>query len=364
MIIQQTDWVILGLMKQSRLGKWREWQLVKHLRRQIGVDLESRTVRMWDSLDDKFVDEASCVAVDTRSGSVVAIGGEAFKIVGRSAANIKIVWPIGKGVIEDLDTARVLFKWMLGQLNQGSLVFRPQILVSLPVAASVADKQVVVELFTSLGAKEVETISQPLAASIGAQVPLADATGCFLLNLGSEIMEAAAISLGRVVVSRTCRQGGLKLEAKLAAALKQQYQIDLSQTQLSQVLDKVASLNPQSEESLNIVGKDLEKTGQAKQVEIKSSDLRPHLEAVIDKAVEAMRAVLSQVPAELSSDAVDKGILVTGGLARLDGIGRYLTEKLRLTTIVLDEPDLQVIHGVRSVLQNWTDFQECYGDSA
>lgn len=362
-IIQQTDWVILGFVKQSRFKNWHEWRLVKLLNRQIGIDLGSQTIRMWDSLDDKYIHQPACMAVDTRSGSVVAVGEEADKMVGRTAANIKIVWPVGKGVIEDLDTARVLFKWVFGQLTPGAVIFRPQVLVALPETASQADRQVIIELFSILGAKEVNTISQSLAASIGAQVPLADATGCFLLNLGDQIMEAVAISLGRVVVSQTCRQGGSKLKKKLSAAIKQGSKIDPSQTQLNQILDQVASLNPQSEQTLTIVGKDVEKTGQAREAQIKSSDLRPYLEQIIDKAVEAMQEVLAQVPAELSSDAVDKGILVTGGLAKLNGIERYLADKLRLTVMVLDEPELQVIHGVRSVLMNWQNFRDSYSEN-
>ena len=115
---------------QLLLDNWWNYRPIKHLNRKIGIDLGSNSVRLWDSLDDKFITQPACVAIDTRSGEVLAVGVDAQKMLGRTAANVQVTWPIKKGVVQDLDVARVLFRWLLGQLTKGVMLFRPQVLVS------------------------------------------------------------------------------------------------------------------------------------------------------------------------------------------------------------------------------------------
>lgn|GEM_PF-1214860 len=345
---------------QLLLDNWWNYRPIKHLNRKIGIDLGSNSVRLWDSLDDKFITQPACVAIDTRSGEVLAVGVDAQKMLGRTAANVQVTWPIKKGVVQDLDVARVLFRWLLGQLTKGVMLFRPQVLVSLPVTTGVSDRQVVLELMRSLGAKEVNTIDQPLAASFGAQVPITDASGCLLLHLESQTMEAVAISMGKIVASESCRQGGEQLGERIKAQVKQQFQLELGSVQLDKVMKNVVSLDAISKKELDVLGKDLSNPGQVKQVKLNSSHMRPLVEATMDKATDALRQVLARVSAEMSSDAVDKGILVTGSLAYMDGIERYMTDKLRLSVMVLDEPDKQVIWGTKHILTHWVDFRDLY----
>lgn len=332
--------------------------------RKLGFDLGSDQIRVWDSFDDRVEVAAARLAMDRASREVLAYGNDAAEMAGRAAANITLLEPVRQGVIAD-DQALILFlRMMLQKQVKTPLVFHPTVLVSVAAGATTADKQTTVEVLTKVGAREVHTVSQPLAASIGAQVPVADVTGCFLVQTGAAVTEAAAISLGRVVASHTTRLGGQQLKRELAHHLQQNLKYQFGPGAIDQILSQAASLQPNATTEIKVAGKALGSERAVKEITVSARDLLPVLEPFVDMVAENVAQVLAQVPAELAGDAVSKGILLSGAMAEMPGLDRALTNRLKMPVSVVDQPATAVIRGISRILQDWSAFRSSFGYEA
>ena len=324
--------------------------------RRIGIDLGSQTVRFWTDTDGIVLEQPCILAVERSTKKVLAVGDDALAMVGRVGEGVVLTRPVVAGRITDLKAAEVLLKAFLQQLVTRLALISPVMMVSVPAQSSTADRLVATRLLYNLGARQVFTISQPLAASIGAGVPIADASGCFLLHLGAGVVESVVVSLGSVVGRQASQYAGSYLERRLQYALKKEYSLSISTRIARKLLQELVTLNKQ-ERSIAITGKDL-KTARPKEVMVENTVLQPEVFAVVERYEQLLKELLSDVQPELTVDVIDKGLLLSGGLATIDGFAEYLTNNMGIPVSVVDTPDQAVIAGIGTALEHLELFKE------
>ncbi len=333
---------------------------VSQLVRLIGIDLGSERIRIWTDRSGFAVDEPAVLAVDTKTRRVLAVGAEAAQMEGRVNPAIVIHYPIRNGVIYDLDTAQALLKLLLQRVLKSTNLLSPVIMASVPAKSTESSLNAVTKLMYSLGAKEVYTISQPLAASIGSGVPIADASGSFVLHMGAGLVEGAVISLGSMVSSRSTEAAGGYLTSRIQHRLNHDLSLSVSSSNAEKVKEKTLSAYSTSERKQLVAGKDT-LTGSPKEIAVTAQDLLPELNNNLEKYELLLRKLLSDIPPELTVDVIDKGLLLSGGLAQIDGLSQYFVERMGIPVSVVDNPDRVVIEGISTALEHLELFKESLG---
>lgn len=352
-----------------------QWLSRSRLVGRVGLDLGSDKTRIWNDRDGLVLDQPSCLAVDQRSQRVLAVGDEAQAMEGRVGSHIKVHYPIRRGVVYDADLAQALVKAFLHEGSWLSSFFNPLMLVSAPAGCTQAERDGLVQLAYSLGASEVYTITEPLAASIGAGVPIADASGSFFLHLGAGRVEGSVVSLGSLVDFESTDKAGLALLRSIRRSFQQDQQLIISQETARWILQEVCQVvvdNGQASfartksgqgEAGNkqlVAGQDLIE-GSPKEILIQASDLHAVVLQAANRYKLLLEKLLSRIPPELTVDVIGKGLLLSGGLAQLKGLGGYLTKKIGAPVAVVDKPDQAVIDGLAVVLENIKLFKESLG---
>ncbi len=330
------------------------------LTQRIGVDLGSTRVRIWTPENGLLVDQPSCIAIDQKSKKVLAVGSEAAAMAGRVGDRVSIEYPIRQGVVFDQSIAQALLKILLGKVKQSPLLLQRIFMVSVPAGKTEASQHTVTDLFYSLGGREIFTIAQPLAASIGAGVPIADSSGSFLLQMGGSLVEAAVISLGSMVRHASVTLGGTYFDARVQFALRKKRGLQISDEVSRELVHTVASLDKQVVKDRLIAGKDLE-TGSPTEVTITTSQLATETGKLAARYERLITQLLTTVPAELTVDIVDKGLLLSGGFAKLDGIEQFFVQALGVPVSVVEQPDLAVIRGIGITLEHLDEFTQSLG---
>lgn len=339
---------------------------LRKLYRKIGVDFGSSRLRICTDQEGVVYDQPSCIAIETHTGRVVATGQDALDMSGRLDERISVEWPVRSGVLHDASIARVLLRQALAPLLRTALLYGPEMLVSVPGSSTAAQQQALVELMYALGARQVHTIAQPLAASIGAGVPIADPSGSFLLQLGEGVVETAVVSLGSMVACERSPYAGNFLTRHIRFVLNQELGLQLSEESISKLLREVASLQagPAGQagaaRELLITGKDAA-TNRPREVVITAADVQPALQFVVELVEQVIKRCLEDIPAELTVDIIDKGLLLSGGLAQLHALDLHLISSLGMPVSVVDEPETAVIRGIQTALIHLDEFKQSVG---
>ncbi len=329
------------------------------LTKKIGIDLGSSSIRIWSYPEGIVVNEPACLAVDQRTNKVIAVGKEAKEMQGRLQQQVVVHFPLQQGVIVDADLLEAMLRVFFQKIIKTSFFFRPILLVSVPSAITESEKLALTEVLFRLGVREVNFIDQLLAAAIGAGLPVADASGSFLMQFGAGLVETGIVSLGSLVLTESSPKAGNYLDLVIQRVLKQEYSFSVGTKMVELIKQKLISAIP-IEKELPIQGQDLT-TGVPKEVLVSSIQFHKVLEPILEKYVTLIKKVFEQVPPELTSDVVDKGILLTGGMAQLTGLDTYLVNRIGVPISVVDEPDLVVIKGISQVLQNLDLFRQSVG---
>lgn len=333
---------------------------ISNLVRRIGLDLGTQTTRIWTDQAGLALSEPSCIAVDQRTRKVVAVGREAQTMEGRVADTIAVIHPIKDGVIYDAAMAKAMIKLFLHTVLKTPYFFRPIMMVSVPAQATQAQRQTVTKLMYGVGASEVYTMAQPLAAAIGAGVPIADASGTFMLHLGHGLVDAAVISLGSVVAKTSSDQGGAVIIDHLQQCIRDQVGLSISQAVAESLLHKVASLTDNGVRQMLVAGQD-HVSNSPKEVTVTAQLLQGPLQAALTNYISLLKELLSAVPPELTVDVINKGMLLSGGLAQLHGLEAVLVAELGVAVTVVDQPDSLVVNGLGVGLENIELFKESLG---
>lgn len=326
----------------------------------VGIDLGTQRTRIWTDRGGVVVDEPTCLAVEKNTGKVVAVGSQAAQMSGRSDQTTTVLYPVVAGKIHNLDVCRTLLQILLQPVLRGTL-FSPTYMISVPVSNTPAADAAVTQLCYQLGARQVYLLAQPLAAAIGAGVPIADSSGAFMLQMGAGLVEAAVISLGSIALHRATNVAGERASRQIELLLKTEHQIVLAQDTLERVKHLVAGAPGAPAKEIVVTGKSTER-GVPEQITIDSEMLDPAVSWLAEKYVSLVRKMLVEAPPELAVDVVDKGVLLSGGWAQLRGWEEFFSSRLGVPVSVIDDgPDLSVVKGLGRVLQNLGDFTQSLG---
>lgn len=317
----------------------------------IGIDLGTANTLIFMKGKGIIMREPSVVAVDTRTDTVKYVGTEAKEVIGRTPGSIIAVRPLKDGVIADFDiTANMLQIFIKKALNNSFA--RPRVIICIPSGVTEVEKRAVKEAALKAGAKHVNIIEEPMAAAIGAGLPVAEASGSMVVDIGGGTSEVAVISLGGIVAARSARVGGDAFDAAIIQYVKKKYNLLIGERTAENIKMTIGSAYEyEGEEPMEIKGRNLI-DGLPKNISITPAEIREALTDPIASILEAVKTTLEKTPPELSADIIDHGITLTGGGALLKGLDRLIAQETHMPTFVADNPLDCVAEGTGKVLED------------
>lgn len=323
----------------------------------IAIDLGTANTLVFVRGAGIVIREPSVVAVQKNNRGelrVLAVGSEAKLMLGRTPGTIQAIRPMRDGVIANFDVTSEMIRYFIQKVQkQNSFIkFKPRVIVGVPSGITQVEKKAVKESAEVAGAKEVYLIEEPMAAAIGAGLPITEANGNMIVDVGGGTTEVAVISLAGVVYSKSTRVGGDIMDDTIVQYIKKRYNLLIGERTAEQIKIKIGSAYPvQEKETMDVKGRDL-LTGIPKTLSLSSDEIRESLSDVCDAIVQATKNALEDTPPELAADIVDKGIVLAGGGSLLKGLDILLRERTGLPIIYAEDPLSCVALGVGSVLQN------------
>lgn len=315
----------------------------------IGIDLGTANTLVFVKDHGIVLREPSVVAVRSGTSQVLAVGDEAKRMLGRTPGNIVAVRPLKDGVIADFEMTESMLRHFITKVNTRKWV-RPRVVIAVPSGITEVEKRAVKESAAHAGAREVYLIEEPMAAAIGVGLPVQDAAGNMIIDIGGGTTEVALISLSGIVFSRSVRVAGDELDEAIAGYMKRAYNLMIGERTAEEIKIKIGSAYPMEKEvALEVKGRDLV-AGLPKTLTITSQEVRESLLEPISTIVESVRVTLERCPPELSADLVDRGLVLAGGGALLRGLDRLLQEETGLPVHIAEDPLSAVAEGTGRAL--------------
>jgi rod shape-determining protein MreB len=318
--------------------------------RDMAVDLGTANTLVYVRGRGIVLNEPSVIALNTQTNDVLAMGHEAWQMIGRTPGHITAIRPMKDGVIADFEITEAMLRYFIQKVHNRRTLVRPRIIVGVPFGITEVEKRAVRESAESAGAREVYLIEEPMAAAIGSGLPITEPTGNMIVDIGGGTTEVAVISLSGIVFSRSVRVGGDKMDEAIAQFIKRKYNLLVGERTAELIKITIGSAYPGDEiQTMEIKGRDLV-AGVPKTVVITDEEIRDSLLEPINQIVEAVRLSLERTPPELASDIVDRGIVLTGGGSLLKGMDTRFREETNLPNITVDDPLTSVVLGVGKIL--------------
>jgi len=317
----------------------------------IGIDLGTANTLVHMKSKGIVIREPSVVAINNNTGEVLAVGLEAKNMIGRTPGNITAIRPMKDGVIADFQITQGMLKYFIRKVMGKSMFAKPRVVVCVPSGVTEVEKRAVIDATLQAGAKEAYLIEEPMAAAIGANLPVDEPTGSMVVDIGGGTCEVAVISLGGIVVSRSLRIGGDELDDAIVLYIKKEYNLMIGERTAEDIKIKVGSAYMLEEETKhNISGRDLV-TGLPKDLEISSVEIRKALAEPISSIVDSIKYTLEKTPPELAADIMEKGIMLTGGGALLKGLDQLIHNETGIPVNIAEYPLDCVALGTGKVLE-------------
>ena len=321
----------------------------------LAIDLGTANTCVYVKGHGIVLREPSVVAVkkDAKGNSqVLAVGSEAKRMLGKAPKNIQAIRPMKDGVIADFEVTEAMLRYFIAKVHNQRRLVRPRIMICVPTGITQVEKRAVKESAISAGAREVYLIEEPMAAAIGANLPIQEPTSNMVVDIGGGTTEVAVISLSGIVYSKSVRIGGDKMDEAIQQYVRLKYSMLIGEYSSEEIKIKVASAFPQDpEQQIEVKGRDLV-TGIPQTIIITSEEIRKAIGQQVTAIVQAVREALEQTPPELAADIVDRGIVLTGGGALLKGLDQLLREETSLPIFVVDDPLSTVVMGTGLALDN------------
>lgn len=303
----------------------------------IGIDLGTANTLVYIKGKGIVVREPSVVAIDKYEGKVIAVGNEANEMIGRTPEGKVAVRPMKDGVIADFDITQAMIRQFIKEANVSG-IFKPRVIVCIPSGITEVERRAVEEAVIHAGAKDVVLIEEPMAAAIGAGLPVDDATGSMVVDIGGGTTEVAVISLGGIVASRSIRIAGDALDSAIVNYIKKEHGINIGDKMAEEIKMAIASAYESAKEgSFEVRGRDVS-TGLPKTANITESEIRTAISENISEMIEAIKYTLENTPPELAADIMERGIMLTGGGALIKGLDKLITEMTKIPTHVAEYP--------------------------
>jgi rod shape-determining protein MreB len=324
----------------------------------IGIDLGTANVIVYVKGRGIVIQEPSVVAV-SEDNRIIAVGEEARQMIGRTPGNIQAVRPMKDGVIDDYVITEAMLRYFIGRARKGTFsLSRPEVMISVPAGVTSVEKRAVRDAALKAGAREAFLIEEPLAAAIGANVPISGPSGNLIIDIGGGTSEIAVIALGGIVVSNSLRAGGNRFDDAIASYIRKKYNLMVGDRTAEEVKIQIGTALPLERElQMEVRGRDLI-AGLPRTIPITSSEVMEAIEMPLQQLVAAVRGVLEQTPPELSSDIIDKGMVMSGGGSLLRNIDRLLTQVTGVPCHVAENPLNCVALGTGLALEHFDFFKK------
>lgn len=329
------------------------WNLFGGFSRDMGIDLGTANTLVHVKGKGIVLREPSVVAIKSENGEVLAVGDEAKRMIGRTPGNIVAIRPMKDGVIADFDVTQAMLKYFIRKAMNTKSFVRPRVVVGVPSGVTEVEKRAVIDAAQQAGAREAYLIEEPMAAAIGAGLPVEEATGSMVVDIGGGTTEIAVISLGGIVTSRSIRIGGDEMDASIIQYIKRMYNLMIGERTAEDIKMRIGSaiVEPETETTMDIRGRDLV-SGLPKTFNIKASEVRDALHEPVYKIIDAVKGTLEKTPPELAADVMDHGIMMTGGGALLKNLDKLLSKETGMPVLVSDDALSCVGEGTGRSLEN------------
>jgi rod shape-determining protein MreB len=327
------------------------------LARRIGIDLGTANVLVSVSKKGIIVNEPSVVAISTVDNKVMAVGNEAKEMLGKTPDTIVASRPLKDGVIADYRVTEAMIRYFINKVTGSVRLFRPEVMVSVPAGVTSTERRAVVDATMQAGAKAAYIIKEPLAAAIGADIPIASPLGNMVVDIGGGTTEVAVISLGGIVCANSVRVGGNKIDYAIREYIRKKYGLAIGDKTAEDIKIEIGSaLSIDNPPTMEIKGRDTI-AGLPRVININGNEVTEAIKDEMDQIIAAVKAVLAKTPPELSSDVIDQGIVLTGGGALLKNIDKLLTKATGVPCHLADNPLNCVAKGTYVALENLDDYK-------
>ncbi len=317
----------------------------------IGIDLGTANTLVHVKNKGIVVREPSVVAVNSFTNEVLAVGNDAKEMLGRTPGNIVAMRPMKDGVIADFDKTQAMLRYFIQKAIPNSKFVKPSVIVCIPSGVTEVERRAVEDSVMQVGAKEAFLIEEPMAAAIGAGLPVEEPTGCMVVDIGGGTSEVAVISLGGIVTSKSLRVAGDDLDEAIIQYIRKNHNLSIGERTAEQVKFELGSAYPVGEEStMDIKGRDI-LTGLPKTITITTAEVRIALREEVYAIIDAIKTTLERTPPELAADIMERGIMLTGGGAMLPGLDMLVSEETGIPVNVAAEPLDCVVMGTGKVLE-------------
>ncbi len=329
----------------------------QYFSRDMGIDLGTANTLVYVRGKGIVLQEPSVVAISVDTKQPLAVGNDAKKMIGRTPGNIVAIRPLRDGVIADFDITQAMLRHFIGKAGRGFALFRPRVVVGVPSGVTEVEKRAVIDAAMQAGAREAYLIEEPMAAAIGAGLPVSEPTGSMVVDIGGGTTEVAIISLGGIVTHRSIRVAGDELDEAVVHYVKRHYNMLIGERTAEEIKIAIGSAYPiNSDEAVEVRGRDLV-TGLPKNLRLTADEVRQALSEPVGQILEAIKVTLERTPPELAADIMDRGIVLTGGGGLLRGLDRKISQETGMPVLVADDPLLCVVRGTGRMLESLDKYR-------
>ncbi len=327
--------------------------------KRLGIDLGTSNVLVYVQDKGVIINEPAVVAVSTEDNKIMAVGAEAKEMVGRTPENIVAHRPLSDGVIADYRITEAMLKYFINKAVGSVRFFRPEVMVCVPAGITSTERRAVIDATTQAGAKNAYIIREPLAAAIGADIPIGSPSGNMVIDIGGGTSEVAVISLGGIVAVNSARVGGNRFDEAISAYIKRRHNLAIGEVTAEQVKIQIGSATPvpeDEEEKMEVRGRDMV-AEMPKTITITTNEVVSAIQNNINEITLAVKGVLQQTPPELSADVIDRGMVMTGGGSLLRNLDKVITQATSVPCHVAEDPLFCVVRGTGIAVENLDSYK-------
>lgn len=322
-----------------------------HLYKDIGIDLGTANTLVFMKGKGIIIQEPSVVALNVRTGDLLSVGNDAKEMIGRTPSDIMAVRPLKDGVIADFNITKLMLKYFISKSLKGMGMVKPRVLIGIPLGITQVEKRAVLEAAHQAGAKEAFLIEEPVAAAIGAGLPVEEPRGSMVVDIGGGTTEVALLSLGGVVVGRSIRVGGDEMNQSIVRYIRRKYNLEIGErTAEIAKINSGYAIDVPADETVSIKGRSLA-TGLPISIDCKAREISEALLEPLNSILEAVRSTLEKTPPELAADIMNYGMTLTGGGALLKNMDKFLQNAIKMPIHIADDPMSCVARGTGRALE-------------
>lgn len=333
-------------------------RVVQSFSNDIGIDLGTANTLVYVRGQGVVINEPSVVAINKKTGRIVAIGAEAKAMLGRTPGHIDVIRPLVDGVISDFEITEEMLSYLLNKVERmGKRMFRPRVVIGVPSGVTTVETRAVYDAARSAGAREVYIVEEPLAAAIGVELPVHDPNGSMVIDIGGGTTDIAVMSLGGIVFSKNVKIAGDRFNADIIGYMRNEFKLLVGEKTAEEIKMTIGTVLDGDPTEVIVRGRDLV-TGLPREVIVTDSDVRSALGHSVDILLDAIKEVLESIPPELLSDIMRRGIYLTGGGALLRGFAGLIERNLKVPVHVSSEPLMAVVFGTGAILEDVDRYKD------